>query len=116
MMIYDIKCESRGKKQNLPSVQELYLIVVYMPECDVPVHGIPSTRNFSSFFVSEKFGSSKKSPTAIGKIWYRKKESELVPEISGTRKSLGTGIGKSWYCKSFGTSIKNKTLIFVAKI
>ena len=79
-------------------------LCVYIPECDVPVPGIPGTGNFSFFRwyqnryrkklvpekvsepVSKKFGTGKKSRNR-----YRK---NLVPEKSGTEKSLGTGIGK----------------------
>ena len=58
--------------------------LVWTPECDVPVPGIPGTGNFSFFW------------------WYRNRyRNKLVPE-----KILGTGIGKIWYRKkSFGTAI-----------
>ena len=73
-------------------------------ECDVPVPGIPGTGNFSFFWwyryrYRKKLVPEKSLGTGIGKIWYRKKVSEPVPEKIGTGKSLGT-----------------KTFIFVAKI
>ena len=67
--------------------------------------------------------------TGIGKIWYRKKVSEPVSEKFGTRKKSQNRYRKNLVLKkvpepisenlvpeSFGTSIKNETLIFVAKI
>ena len=49
----------------------------WVPECDVPLPGIPGTGNFKFCW------------------WYRNRyRKKLVPE-----KSLGTGIGKIWYWK-----------------
>ena len=85
-----------------------------MPECDVPVPGIPGTgnsryREFSFFLVvsepvSEKFGTGKSTGTGIGKIWYRKKVPVSVSEKFGT----GIGIGKIWYRKKYRNWYRKK--------
>ena len=49
-----------------------------------------STGNLSFFSGIGKLVPEKSLRTGIGKIWYRKKESEPVSEKFGTRKSLGT--------------------------
>ena len=43
--------------------------------------------------------------TCIGKIWYRKKDSEPVPEKFGTEKSTGIGIENIWYRKKVSVSV-----------
>ena len=74
------------------SLSTLCLIYIYisLPECDIPVSGIPGPGNSSIF------------------LWYRnrnrknlvpKKVSEPVSKKFGTKKSLGTGLEKFWYRK-----------------
>ena len=71
-------------------------IEIYLSECDVHRY-VPGIFHF--LVVLKKIGTRKSPGTGIGKIWYRKKVSELVSEKFGTGKTLGT-----------------ETLIFVAKI
>ena len=71
-----------------------------MPECDVPVPGIPGIGNFSFWYrirYRKKMVPEKSPGTGIGEIWYRNKVLEPVSEKFVTVKSLGTGIGKIWY-------------------
>ena len=90
------------------------------PECDVPVLRIPGNWIFLFFggigtTYRKHLALEKSLGTSIGKIWYRKKVSEPVSKKIGTEslepvsQEIGTG-------KILKTSIKNETLIFIAKI
>ena len=71
---------------SLSQCDVLYKNVMRLPECDVPVPGIPGTENFSFFW------------------WYRNRyQKKLVPE-----KSPGTGIGKNWYRKKVSEPVSEK--------
>ena len=56
-----------------------------MPECDIPVLGIPVPGNSSIFLMV----------------------SELESKIFGTEKSLGTGIENNWYRKKSRNRFRN---------